>query len=263
VPLRTLHRSSLVGRVIEQLRELIESGEWPVGAKIPAEPELVDSLGVGRNTVREAVRALVHSGMLEPPRQGDGTYVRAADDLGAAVLRRLGRAGHLEALEVRSCLERDAARLAALRRTPADVAALRTALARRQAAWTERDYPGLVAADLDFHRRAVAAAHNPMLADLYGHLTEGLQAMVDAIVHSPLDDDARFQGSQHTALVDAIEAGDPDAAARWVEDYLGESAASVRRMQREDATGADPAEPTDPAGADPTGADPTDPAPGR
>ncbi|MDT7691042.1 MAG: hypothetical protein QOI75_409, partial [Pseudonocardiales bacterium] len=131
MPLRTAERSSLVGRVIDQLRSLIESGEWPIGTKIPAEPMLVESLGVGRNTVREAVRALVHNGMLEP-RQGDGTYVRADDDLGAAMLRRLRRSGHLEAIEVRASLERDAARLAALRRTPADIRALRAAMARRE-----------------------------------------------------------------------------------------------------------------------------------
>src|SRR5262249_42491130 len=130
MPLRTAERSSLVGKVIDQLRALIESGEWPVGSKIPAEPALGQSLGVGRNTVREAVRALVHCGMLEPL-QGDGTYVRAHDDLGAAMLRRMRRAGHLEALEVRASLERDAARLAAVRRTPEDLAALRAALRHR------------------------------------------------------------------------------------------------------------------------------------
>jgi DNA-binding FadR family transcriptional regulator len=233
VPLRTAERSSLVGRVIDQLRSLIESGEWPIGTKIPAEPVLVESLGVGRNTVREAVRALVHNGMLEP-RQGDGTYVRADDDLGAAMLRQLRRSGHLEAIEVRASLERDAARLAALRRTPADIQALRTAMAHREAAWAERDDEKLINADLDFHRIAVAAAHNGMLADLYGHLTEGLRAVLEAIVHSALTEEERYQHSSHDALVDAIEAGDPDAAQRCVEKYLGASVQSVRTLQDTD-----------------------------
>ncbi|MGO1341619.1 MAG: FadR/GntR family transcriptional regulator, partial [Cellulosimicrobium funkei] len=42
----------------------VERGEWPVGTRIPPEPELVAELGVGRNTVREAVRALEHAGIL-------------------------------------------------------------------------------------------------------------------------------------------------------------------------------------------------------
>jgi len=141
-----------------------------VGSKIPAEPVLVGSLGVGRNTVREAVRALVHSGMLEP-RQGDGTYVRAtttwvprccAGCAGPATWRRSRSAPAWSAT---------AARLAALRRTPADVAALRAVMARREAARLEHDDEKLITADIEFHRIAVATAHNGMLTDLYCHLT--------------------------------------------------------------------------------------------
>jgi DNA-binding FadR family transcriptional regulator len=230
MPLQTLRPSSLVDAVIEQLRELIQSGEWPVGGRIPAEAELVRSLGVGRNTVREAVRALVHNGMLDA-RQGDGTYVRASDELRAAVLRRLRRAGALEALEVRACLERDAARLAALRRTPVDLAALREALARREETWRLRDLPAFVGADLEFHRAAVAAAHNGMLIDLYEHLTSGLRATLETIVHAPLSDEARFQGGPHAGLVDAIGAGDPHAAQRCVDDYLAASADSLHALR--------------------------------
>lgn len=229
MPLKSTNRSSLVDQVIDQLRLIIQSGEWPVGTKIPAEPVLVQTLDVGRNTVREAVRALVHSGMLEP-RQGDGTYVRADDDLGIAVLRRLHRAGMLEALEVRSSLERDAARLAASRRTRTDIGALRAALAHREAAWIAGDAEELVIADLGFHRCAVAAAHNGMLADLYGHLTDGLRAVIETVLHGPGDEEVRFQGEAHRALVDAIEAGDPNAAQRCVEQYIGESAYSLRMM---------------------------------
>jgi 2-methylisocitrate lyase-like PEP mutase family enzyme len=74
--LRTAHRASLVDQVIDQLKDQITSGAWVVGDKIPPEPVLSDGIGVGRNTVREAVRALTHAGLLEC-RQGDGTYVRA------------------------------------------------------------------------------------------------------------------------------------------------------------------------------------------
>lgn len=69
-----------------RLEELIGSGEWPVGFRVPPEPELVRALGVSRNTVREAVRALVHVGMLDP-RPGDGTYVRADTGPDAALER--------------------------------------------------------------------------------------------------------------------------------------------------------------------------------
>ncbi|MGW5612136.1 FadR/GntR family transcriptional regulator [Streptomyces sp. NPDC003753] len=76
MPLRSAARTNLVDVVIEQVEDLISSGEWPLDSRIPSEPALVEQQGVGRNTVREAVRALVHTGMLEA-RQGDGTYVRS------------------------------------------------------------------------------------------------------------------------------------------------------------------------------------------
>ena len=65
VPLSTARRTGLVDQVIEQLRRAITSGEWNVGERIPNEAVLVESLGVGRNTVREAVRALAHAGLLD------------------------------------------------------------------------------------------------------------------------------------------------------------------------------------------------------
>src|ERR1044071_10150453 len=64
VPLATTRRAGLVDQVIEQLREAVTKGEWPIGQRSPTEPELATQLGVGRNTVREAVRALAHSGLL-------------------------------------------------------------------------------------------------------------------------------------------------------------------------------------------------------
>ena len=77
-------RPTLVRQVIDQLREQVASGAWPVGGRIPTEPQLVEALGVGRNTVREAVRALVHAGVLEC-RQGSGTYVISDDEMTGAV----------------------------------------------------------------------------------------------------------------------------------------------------------------------------------
>ena len=91
---------------------MIHSGEWPLQQRIPSEPELMARLGVSRGTLREAVKALAHSGMLEV-RRGDGTYVRATSEMSGAA-RRLYQdhtAEHI--LEVRLGLDTQAARLAA------------------------------------------------------------------------------------------------------------------------------------------------------
>ncbi len=65
-------RTGLIDSAVEALGSRIASGEWPVGSRIPPEPALVELLGVGRNTVREAVQSLVHGGLLER-RQWSGT----------------------------------------------------------------------------------------------------------------------------------------------------------------------------------------------
>ena len=70
--LTTSHRAPLVEEITAKLRELIHSGEWPLQQRIPAEPELMAALGISRGTLREAIKALAHSGMLEV-RRGDGT----------------------------------------------------------------------------------------------------------------------------------------------------------------------------------------------
>ncbi|MEU5200222.1 GntR family transcriptional regulator [Streptomyces scabiei] len=86
--------------VIEQIEGLITNGEWPPEHRIPSEPELIQHLGVGRNTVREAVTALVHTGMLQA-RQGVGTYVRSRSGVGAALASVVQHRGVLEFYEVR------------------------------------------------------------------------------------------------------------------------------------------------------------------
>ena len=113
VPIRPEPLSTQVARQIENL---ITSGVWPVGSRIPAEKDLVSQLLVSRNTVREALRSLVHTGMIEA-RVGDGTYVRSLTELAAPLVRRVKRGSLKDAIEVRAALEKEAAHLAAVRRT--------------------------------------------------------------------------------------------------------------------------------------------------
>src|SRR3954463_687085 len=129
-PMRTARRAGLIEQVIEQLRSQITAGTWAVGSRIPTESELSQMTATSRNTVREAVQSLVHAGLLER-RQGSGTYVLAASELAGAVGRRVATAHHVHVLEVRRPLEAGAARLAALHRTPDDVARLRGIIAER------------------------------------------------------------------------------------------------------------------------------------
>src|SRR6476660_1649151 len=216
MPLTATPRATLVPRVIEQLRAQITSGEWPVGTRIPTEPQLAAALGVGRNTVREAVRALAHAGLLEC-RQGSGTYVRSGTELAGAVARRVAD-GHLaDVLEVRRALEVEAARLAALRRSAADLARLDEALARRETAWRSGEPDRFVTADVALHVAVVAAAHNRVLADLYADFSAAVR---DSLADHVGDDLSPDRHVDHARLVAAIRAGDPTTAAEEAGHFL-------------------------------------------
>lgn len=217
MPLASTRRTGLVDQVISQLRTQIDSGEWDVGDRIPTESELSDQLEVGRNTVREAVRALAHAGLLEI-RQGAGTFVRASSELGGALRRRLERSRMRENLEVRRALEMEAARLAASRRSDEDLADIDRALALRDSAWRERDMSLFVEADFTFHRAVVNATHNPLLIELYDDIASVVYDSIaqSALIQAPQED------LDHRRLADAIRAGDEAEALREAACYLDE-----------------------------------------
>ncbi|MCS0635140.1 FCD domain-containing protein [Streptomyces sp. LP05-1] len=217
--LRAAGRISLVDGVVEQLRGQLAVGEWAVGDRIPTEHDLAEQLGVGRNTVREAVRVLVHAGLLES-RQGHGTFVRSTADP-AAVLRSVRAAGALDVLELRVALETEAARLAAARRDAHDLSLLRAALVTlRQEGDRNAD------ADLAFHRAVVEATHNAAFTEVYRFFsTQVHEHLVEALGDRsmpPVDLDA------HEALVAAIESGDPEAAEAAARELLRAPLAAVR-----------------------------------
>src|SRR5699024_793158 len=118
--LRKTSRVSLVEQVSSQIEKLIESGQWCVGDRLPPEMELMKEFDVSRNTLREAIQALVHAGLLET-KQGSGTIVQSSSALGAALQRRIEKSTVIETLEVRLALEREAAQLAAKRRNEKDL----------------------------------------------------------------------------------------------------------------------------------------------
>ena len=209
-------RTNLIDQAVARLRQQIISGGWPVGARIPPEPELTELIGVGRNTVREAVQSLVHAGMLER-RQGSGTYVLSDSELGLVMSREFAGATHRDVLEVRRAIEVEAARLAAHRRTADDVASLRVHLADRAAAVRAGDVEALAAADLALHAGVVNASHNPVLVALYESLLGAVRENIRTNLERPLSDH-----EAHAELIAAIENGAPEEALAHSANYLAE-----------------------------------------
>ncbi|MFC4498898.1 MULTISPECIES: FadR/GntR family transcriptional regulator [Streptomyces] len=211
-----VRREALSDQVIARLRRQITSGAWPVGSRIPTETELVEQLGVARNTVREAVRALAHTGLLDI-RHGSGSYVRATSELAGVMRTRFATVATDDVIDVRSTLEVRAARLACARRTEEDLERLGLALEQRQRAWSAGDPMGFVNADLAFHLAVVAASHNTVLAELHADLGEVIR---DSLLDHFGDALRPEQFQDHARLVEAVRDRDADRAAREAGSYM-------------------------------------------
>ena len=211
-----VRRAPLADQAADLLLERIRAGEWALGEKLPGETTLAPQLGVGRSTVREAIRQLAGRGVLAS-RQGAGVLVTALDarEDWDAVLR---RAGIVAVIEARIAIEAEAAALAAVRRTPADLRAIRRALADRAASRSEIE--SHVDADTAFHRTIVAAAHNPVLLDLFDSFTPRLrEAMIEMLrIRREFGDDADHDA--HVEQVGAIADHDEGAAAACSRAHL-------------------------------------------
>lgn len=220
--LTRINKGSLVETTIAALREHIELGEWPLGHRLPVEADLAAALGVSRNTIREAVRVLVHAGMLET-RQGDGTYVRATRDAGET-LRRIARTELADQLEVRIMLESEAACLAAKRRTADDLARMSDALDARARAGSDLDER--IREDHRFHRAVVLAAHNPALLELYDYFADGIS---QTISQTERDTSLPEPGQEeHELLLAAIRRGEAEKAGQLARQLLQPSLQALK-----------------------------------
>lgn len=157
--------------VLDYIKDRIANGALTAGARLPAEVDLAREIGVSRTPVREAIKVLAAAGVLEV-RHGHGTFIAKGPQASLAQL--LLFQIHMKAstpqqlMEVRLIFERSCAELAAERRTPEDLAAMRECIERLRPLTEEAcpDLDAITEADLDFHRAVYQAAHNEMIASI-------------------------------------------------------------------------------------------------
>ncbi len=225
-PVRGLH-----AQAIEVIGERIISGALAPGDSLYPD-QIERELGVSKTVVREALRVLASKGLIDS-RQKRGTFVRPRSDwnlLDSDLLRWQGLGVPDETFlgnlgEVRDIVEPAGARLAAARRDEADLAALQDALDRMAAAGS--DVEAVVEADLAFHRALLAAAHNELLTRMEVVIEAGLRVR-DHLVHGA--DHWADAVPAHRAVLDAVRAREPEAAARAVHALLAQAATDVDRL---------------------------------
>ena len=164
--LKPVERSNLSNQVYTQLRDDIIAGAYPPGERLPPERELCDLLGVNRSSVREALKRLEHSRLIET-RQGAGSVVldfrfNAGFDLVGHLLMPNGKLNPIalrSVFEFRSLISPEIARLAARRITPAQLAHLQSVVAAIDAC-PEGDVSAFQELDFEFHHSMARAGEN-------------------------------------------------------------------------------------------------------
>jgi GntR family transcriptional repressor for pyruvate dehydrogenase complex len=204
--------------VVGRLRKLIEEGQFTAGSRLPPERVLAAELGVGRPSLREAIKALGIVGILES-RRGSGTFVRSVmPPAGSLIFGSTGIAepGVLDLLEVRKIVEPRAAWLAATRASEHQLREIEGA--RQRLEMHDRDWKLATRLDCELHTAIVHGAQNPVLVLINQFLTEHLVGRSLAKVRLPRDVERIRR--DHKAIVDAILKRQADAAEKAMVDHL-------------------------------------------
>lgn len=210
-------RFSLVEQVTTEIEQLIQQGHWKVGDKIPSEKLLMEQFEVSRNTLREAIRALTHVGLLET-KQGSGTIVTSHSLFDVVLSKQIEQNSVVQILEVRLAIEREAAFLAAQRRTEEDLLAMEQLIIQCKKALDTNDLALFMEADLMLHEKIVQASQNNLLVDLYASLNESLQYSIEHILHHV--ERKTEENSIHHELYRAIKNKESEQASKLVYIYI-------------------------------------------
>lgn len=217
-PYQPLSPKPLWTAAVEQIRDLIESGEIPVGARLPAERDLCQQLGISRISLRESLRVLQSTGYVET-RPGSGTYARLPEPVADEPISSwIASDLHiLELFELRRAVEPGIAGLAALRREEGHLLALEATLLEMDRDGT-RQQAQVVAADAEFHRLLGYCIENPAITQLIDQLQDmgGVERRLSLAVpgqrQRAIDD--------HRRILEAVRSGDEPAATAAMRDHL-------------------------------------------
>lgn len=224
--LTALPSGTPASEVARRLLDLFTGGSIAPGTRLPPERQLSATLGVGRSAVREALAALEILGTVDV-RPGSGTYLRgAASELLPQTLRwglLIGERNTAQLLELREGLEIFVARLAAARADQAIIARLERSVERMRDSID--DLGAFARADLDFHHALAEAAGNGTLTDHVHVVRSLLQVYADRAVHDSTH--AERAVAEHRAVLDAVSANDPDAAASAMAVHMATATARL------------------------------------
>jgi len=203
---------SLAESAADLIREEILTGGFRQGEHL-VEARIAQQLDVSRGPVREAFKLLRSEGLVkEEPRRGTFVVSLSPEDV-------------KNVYGLRAAVEGRAARLLAQSRSPSQIGELRALLAEVEEAASSGDFPALFAADLAFHDGLCRLSGNERLQEVFDRYVPTLRALLrlDERMHQ----DPGSASEQHRALVEAIESGEPDAAAKAAEEHCDRASREI------------------------------------
>ena len=220
--------------VASKITALISSTGLQPGERLPTEHELGEQLGVSRTVVREAIKLLVAAGLVYT-RRGSGLYVAdKSASFAPALFDSLGPADPVQMInlyEFRFTIELPTARLAAERITPPELRELREIVALNRHSAETQQRRQWAESDAAFHRAIAEATHNPYLASTVAS-TIRAQGWVFDIAAGRTQELLLLYASQHTAIFEAIQEGEPDAAAQAMHTHLDSALSHAKQEVR-------------------------------
>lgn len=231
MPLKAIEPRRLYRQVADQLRLLVESGEYGIGDRLPTERELAERLGISRPTVREALIALEVEGRIRI-RVGSGIYVTAppAESLAGDEVE-----GPFELLRARELIESALVREAAAKASAEDVAMLDAILDRMENG--EHPSPETISVDREFHVGIAAILGNAVITRFIGELFDQRMTPYFARLSEYFETGQTWRTAfaEHRVVRDAIAAGDPAAAEAAMRHHLRQSQIRFQHSFGEDA----------------------------
>jgi len=226
MPLKKVKQKTVVDQVMDQIKELIASGEYKPGDKIPTEMELAKDFGLGRSSIREAIKIFNYLGVLES-RAAIGTIVRERSQISTEALTwslLLGEDEFEEMVDLRGAIElRCMCKIAQMinndeKEAHKLIADLEEIVGKMRAAATKKDYQTISELDLGFHRLVIEAGGNELFDSLYETLKAFLKEEVETTNLNYQNPDEIWH--EHQELLDAIKTGDKKVVLVEYEDHL-------------------------------------------
>lgn len=222
MPAQPLEPKRLYRHIAEQLRALMEAGEFTIGQRLPAERDLAVQMGVSRPSVREALIALEVEGWVEV-RSGSGVYVQRNTPPIADAKAAYDEWGPLELIMARGLIEGEAAAMAAQQANQEQIDRIADALAQMKLALKEHKDP-LVGDEL-FHRAIAQACGNEVLADTVSRYWLARRSPLYLRLADYFERPASWRAvlAEHSAVLNAIKNRKPNAAREAMQNHMSKA----------------------------------------